>query len=165
MHWTTLPGQRGFTSYIWRYTPRPPLSPSESTFSRTIPCIRRFWCVHEFNIMGLHVCSQYLLDVDAHHFVGTSVHRPAPFNHDRSPAGPFAPSQVVAPIDITHPFSPSLLKDVVLIDFGQSFFADHPWPNYAPATPLHYLSPEAFFESQTSFTSDVWAQDAQSLKS
>ncbi|KAF9511351.1 hypothetical protein BS47DRAFT_1346871 [Hydnum rufescens UP504] len=54
--------------------------------------------------------------------------------------------------------SPSLLKeDIVLIDFGQSFFADHPPPNYAPATPLHYLSPEAFFESRTSFPSDIWA--------
>jgi serine/threonine-protein kinase SRPK3 len=79
-------------------------------------------------------------------------------NRDGSPAGPFAPSQVVAPIDITRLSSPSLLKeDIVLIDFGQSFFADHPPPNYAPATPLHYLCPEAFFESRTSFASDIWA--------
>jgi len=29
--------------------------------------------------------------------------------------------------------------------------------NSVPATPLHYLSPEAYFESKLGFASDVWA--------
>jgi len=64
----------------------------------------------------------------------------------------------VAHIDISHFSSPSLLQeDVLLIDFGQSFLADSPPPNYQPATPFHYWPPETFFESKISFASDVWA--------
>ncbi|OBZ66636.1 Serine/threonine-protein kinase SRPK [Grifola frondosa] len=77
---------------------------------------------------------------------------------DGSPPSPHAPVQVVAPIDISRLSSPLLLQeDILLIDFGQSFFADRSPPNYEPATPLHYLSPEAFFDSEISFASDVWA--------
>jgi serine/threonine-protein kinase SRPK3 len=77
---------------------------------------------------------------------------------DRSPPCPHAPWKVVAPIDISHLSSPSLLKeDIHLIDFGQSFFADRSPPHNTPATPLHYLSPEAFFDLKISFASDVWA--------
>ncbi|TDL22816.1 kinase-like protein [Rickenella mellea] len=76
---------------------------------------------------------------------------------DDSPPGPHAPSQIVAPIDFSR-LSHSLLKeDIFLIDFGQSFFADRPPPDNIPATPLQYLSPEAFFDLKLSFASDVWA--------
>ena len=68
------------------------------------------------------------------------------------------PLKVVAPIDVSLFSSPSLLQeDVLLVDFGQSFLADSPSPNYEPATPLHYLSPEAFFDSKIGLASDVWA--------
>jgi serine/threonine-protein kinase SRPK3 len=77
---------------------------------------------------------------------------------DGTPTSPVAPSQIVAPIDFSRLSSPSLLEEhILLIDFGQSFFADHPPPNNVPATPFHYLSPEAFFDLKLSFASDVWA--------
>jgi len=68
------------------------------------------------------------------------------------------PLQVVPPIDISLFSSPSLLQEDVLIDFGQSFLADSLPPNYEPATPLHYLSPEAFFDSKSAWlpTSGPW---------
>ncbi|KAF8514480.1 kinase-like domain-containing protein [Gautieria morchelliformis] len=75
-----------------------------------------------------------------------------------SPPGPLSPSHVVAPIDISVLSSLSLLKaDILLIDFCESFFADHPPPHYEPTISLHYLSPEGFFDPEISFASDVWA--------
>jgi serine/threonine-protein kinase SRPK3 len=50
-----------------------------------------------------------------------------------------------------------LQEDVFLIDFGQSFFAELAPAHYMPAAPLHYLSPEAYFDSTVSFASDIWA--------
>ncbi|KZT06982.1 kinase-like protein [Laetiporus sulphureus 93-53] len=77
---------------------------------------------------------------------------------DGSPPGPCAPSQVVAPIDVSRLSSSSLLQENILVtDFGQSFFIKSPPTGYEPATPLHYLSPEAYFESKMSFASDIWA--------
>lgn len=76
---------------------------------------------------------------------------------DGSSPGLVAPSQVVAPIDISRLSSSLLREDITLIDFGQAFSADRPPPHYVPTTPSHYLSPEAFFESKMSFSSDVWA--------
>ncbi|KAF8340309.1 kinase-like domain-containing protein [Cantharellus anzutake] len=68
------------------------------------------------------------------------------------------PLQVVAAIDISRLSTPSLLQeDALLVDFGQSLLTDLPPPNYVPATPLHYLSPNAFFDSKIGFASDVWA--------
>ncbi|KDR77273.1 hypothetical protein GALMADRAFT_246586 [Galerina marginata CBS 339.88] len=77
---------------------------------------------------------------------------------DGSPPSPFAPQQCIAPIDISLLSSPWFLKeDVILIDFGQSFFANRRPPDHTPATVFHYLSPEGFFDSEVSFPSDVWA--------
>ena len=77
---------------------------------------------------------------------------------DGSPPSPTAPSEVVAPIDISSLCAPQFLEDdVVLIDYGQSYFADRVPKDYAPAMPYHYLSPEAYFDSKVTFASDVWA--------
>lgn len=75
---------------------------------------------------------------------------------DGSPPDPFAPPQIVL-LDLSRLSSPLLKENIILIDFGQSFFADHSPPHNVPATPLHYLSPEAFFGLEISFASDVWA--------
>ncbi|KAF8887120.1 kinase-like protein [Infundibulicybe gibba] len=77
---------------------------------------------------------------------------------DKSIPDSYAPSNVVAPIEMSRLASPSFLKeDLLLIDFGQSFVVDQMKAQHEPATPLHYLSPEAFFDMKLSFASDVWA--------
>uniref|UniRef100_A0A0W0G6R6 non-specific serine/threonine protein kinase n=1 Tax=Moniliophthora roreri TaxID=221103 RepID=A0A0W0G6R6_MONRR len=77
---------------------------------------------------------------------------------DRSPPGPCAPVELVAPIDQSRFTDCSLLQeDVLLIDFGQSFNASHPPVGYEPATAFNYQSPEARFESRIDTASDVWA--------
>lgn len=75
---------------------------------------------------------------------------------DRSPVGPSAPSQVVAPIKLTHPVLSSLLKDdIMLADFGSSFVSTSRLHQQTPATPIHYMCPEGLFESQYSMASDI----------
>ncbi|TDL19863.1 kinase-like protein [Rickenella mellea] len=77
---------------------------------------------------------------------------------DGSPHGPHAPLQVVYPIDTFNFFSTSAVReDILLIDFGSSFFGDDMPADYGPCTPLHYMSPEGYFDSRISFPSDVWA--------
>ncbi|KAL5531926.1 hypothetical protein ACEPAF_5489 [Sanghuangporus sanghuang] len=77
---------------------------------------------------------------------------------DGSPPSPAAPSDLVAPIDVSSLCNPQFLEeDVVLIDYGQSYFTDRVPKDYTPATPYHYLSPEAYFDSKLTFASDVWA--------
>ncbi|KAL5483266.1 hypothetical protein ACEPAI_8496 [Sanghuangporus weigelae] len=77
---------------------------------------------------------------------------------DGSPPSPIAPSEIVAPIDISSlRIPPFLEEDVVLIDYGQSYSADRVPKDYTPATAYHYLSPEVYFDSKVTFASDVWA--------
>lgn len=46
--------------------------------------------------------------------------------------------------------------DVMLIDFGESFFADDQ-PQDGVGTPISYLAPEIYFEHKASKASDIWA--------
>jgi hypothetical protein len=62
------------------------------------------------------------------------------YTTDGSPPEPYAASQVVAPYDTSDLFtSPLAREDILFIDFGQSFFGDHPPPHYTPATTIIYL--------------------------
>lgn len=80
------------------------------------------------------------------------------YTHDGSPLSPHAPPHVVAPIDASLLCASSLLQEEVLLkDFGQSFFTDQQSQTCVPATHIHYFPPEAFFDSQFSFSSDIWA--------
>jgi serine/threonine-protein kinase SRPK3 len=62
--------------------------------------------------------------------------------HNGSPSGRSSGSHAdYCPYRFLSRLSPSLLKDhILLIDFGQSFSADHQPPHIVPATPLYYLS-------------------------
>jgi len=77
---------------------------------------------------------------------------------DGSPPGSHAPTEIVATIDNARLAHPSILQeDIIVIDFGQSFFMEHPPKEYQPAAPIHYASPEIRFESRISSASDIWA--------
>jgi len=68
-----------------------------------------------------------------------------------------APRELVEPVDMAR-LSTSLLlqKNVVVIDLGQSFATGHFPKDYESATTIHYVSPEARFESIISPASDTW---------
>lgn len=49
-----------------------------------------------------------------------------------------------------------LRDELVIVDFGESFFYENP-PANGVGTPLSYIAPEALFDRQASFWSDIWA--------
>ncbi|PGH19332.1 hypothetical protein AJ80_03972 [Polytolypa hystricis UAMH7299] len=71
-------------------------------------------------------------------------------------AGRHAPDYLVKPANLSHLDPIFLTKDIVLIDFGQSFRAGLP-PDHGTGTPPSYCSPETFFGGSMSVASDVWA--------
>jgi serine/threonine-protein kinase SRPK3 len=79
-------------------------------------------------------------------------------SRDGSPLGPNAPAELVEPIeDAVLANSHLLQKDILVIDFGQSFSALSPPIGYVPATIPHFQSPEAHFAEQISSPSDIWS--------
>jgi serine/threonine protein kinase len=50
-----------------------------------------------------------------------------------------------------------LEENIIVIDFGQSLATNRPPKDYKPATAIHYMSPEARFETRVSPASDIWA--------
>ncbi|KZT69697.1 kinase-like protein [Daedalea quercina L-15889] len=73
------------------------------------------------------------------------------------PCSPYAPPELVAPIDNATITDASLLHDsVVLIDFGQSYAVASPPKGHQPGTAMHYLPPETRFEGRAGLEADVW---------
>lgn len=73
-----------------------------------------------------------------------------------SDINPSAPAYLMEPV-VMSKIDPQWLRDEILvIDFGQSFVSGNP-PASGLGTPLSYLAPEAIFDRQTSFWSDIWA--------
>ncbi len=69
---------------------------------------------------------------------------------------PSAPAHLIEPVMISS-IGPQWLRDELLVvDFGQSFFYENP-PADGVGTPLSYRAPEATFDQQASFWSDIWA--------
>lgn len=69
---------------------------------------------------------------------------------------PSAPAHLIEPVMISS-IDPQWLRDELLVvDFGQSFFYENP-PADGVGTPLSYRAPEATFDQQASFWSDIWA--------
>lgn len=76
---------------------------------------------------------------------------------NRQPS-PHAPEFVVRPIDYFKlPVKTLLQENIMIVDFGQSYFAASPPPSYVPATLLTYQSPEARFEGRAGFEADIWS--------
>ena len=77
---------------------------------------------------------------------------------DHSDPGPCAPRELVAPVDDNYLCSSSFLREEILVtDFGQSFFLDEKPTDYQPATAIHYAPPEMRFENKISQASDIWS--------
>lgn len=77
---------------------------------------------------------------------------------DKSPVGEQAPKYVVEPFQARRLSDAGLVREeILLIDFGQAFFADRKPADYTPATQIYYLAPEAYFDKQVGFASDVWS--------
>lgn len=97
-------------------------------------------------------------DEDVVRFCGKPVTERMLSNDRSVQIGPEAPQYVVKPFKAAQLASPDLLREeLLLIDFGQAFFADHKPPSYEPATQFYYLSPEFYFDKDVGFASDVWA--------
>ncbi|KAI0339490.1 kinase-like protein [Trametopsis cervina] len=67
-----------------------------------------------------------------------------------------APKELVAPIDHLK-LSSYVEESAMLIDFGQSHELASPHLGYEPGTAMHYISPEARFETRAGKEADVWA--------
>lgn len=65
---------------------------------------------------------------------------------------------MVAAVKSPHIATPNILQeDIFLVDFGMSFPADRKPADYEPATQVLFVTPEAYFDGDVSFASDVWA--------
>lgn len=101
--------------------------------------------------------AQYWSDVEVIKILG-KCELDEVYTSDGSPAQPHAPEYIIEAIEDSRLCSSSLLReDIVLIDFGQSFFADSRPPNHIPGIQVHYLAPETYFDRTAGFASDIWA--------
>lgn len=70
--------------------------------------------------------------------------------------GPSAPAYQVEPVLMSN-IDPQYLRDEILVvDFGLSFFNENP-PANGVGTLASYAAPEIIFDNQASFWSDIWA--------
>jgi serine/threonine-protein kinase SRPK3 len=71
--------------------------------------------------------------------------------------GPTAPHAVVEATELSRlALSNLLLKDITLVDFGQTFALDKKPADYTPATTINNYPPEMYFEMRVCPASDVW---------
>ena len=77
---------------------------------------------------------------------------------DHSDPGLSAPRELVAPVNNNYLCSSYLLReDIIVTDFGQSFFLDDKPTDYQPGTAIHYLPPETRYDDKISQASDIWS--------
>lgn len=69
---------------------------------------------------------------------------------------PSAPAHLIEPVVISSIDLQWLRDELLVVDLGQSFFYGKP-PANGVGTPLSYRAPEAIFDQQASFWSDIWA--------
>ena len=69
---------------------------------------------------------------------------------------PSAPAHLIEPVMMSSIDPQWLRHELIVVDFGQSFFNENP-PADGVGTPPSYLAPEVLFDQQASFWSDIWA--------
>ncbi|GJE84138.1 serine/threonine-protein kinase [Phanerochaete sordida] len=71
---------------------------------------------------------------------------------------PLGPIEVTETIDVQRFSNLNIMQpDILLSDFGQSFVATRKPAGYRAATQIKFMAPEAYFDGDASFASDVWA--------
>ena len=71
-------------------------------------------------------------------------------------SGPSAPTYLVQPAAMAEIDVRWISEDILVIDFGQSFFSTQP-PSKGVGTPMAYCAPELILDDEVSVWSDVWA--------
>lgn len=71
------------------------------------------------------------------------------------PSDPSAPAHLIEPLMMSSIDPQWLRHELIVVDFGQSFFYGNPPADVAGT--LCYLAPEVLFEQEVSFWSDIWA--------